>query len=78
MGLNLFIGPGFLCLIGGFALLPDTLLAEFINKRIKREKLGLAQTMPYRRDFLICGCLTAGFDCNFKDCIDTLKNMIES
>ena len=48
-------GPIFLCLIGRFALLPSALLAEFINIETKRDKLGLAQTMSYRRDCLIRG-----------------------
>ena len=57
MGFNLSINQVF------FALLPDAFLAKFINKGIKREKLGLAQTMPhtYRRECLSRGCLGAGF-----------------
>ena len=46
VGLNLFKGPGFLCLIGRFFLFPGALSAEFINKGVMREKLGLAHTMP--------------------------------
>ena len=41
-----FKRPFSLCLIGGFALFPGALLAEFINKEIKRKKLNLLQTMP--------------------------------
>ena len=48
MGLNLFKGLGFLCLIGGFALLLGALLAELITK-------GLYLVCPLK-------CLIAGFE----------------